>query len=74
MLEIHKVSFIVWGVIFGVHFLAYAPHVARALPDAWSATRRPPGAGLRGGLIAAAGGGGVVLAVALLPAISNWRP
>jgi hypothetical protein len=61
-------------VVFGVHFLAYAPHVARALPDGGRATRRPRGAGLRGGLIAAAGGGGVALAVALLPTITKWQP
>jgi hypothetical protein len=76
LLEIHKVSFIVWGVVFAVHFLAYAPHVVRSLAAAWRATRREavPGAGLRGMLVASATGGGVVLAVSLLPAIHSWRP
>ncbi len=74
VLEIHKVSFIVWVMVFGVHFLAYSPQVLRSLPDAWSATRRPAGAGLRGMLVAAAAGGGIALAIALLPTISRWHP
>jgi hypothetical protein len=74
LLEIHKVSFIVWGVLFAVHFLAYAPQVVRTLPDAWHATRRPAGAGLRGLLLTVAAGGGVALGLALLPAIDGWQP
>jgi hypothetical protein len=73
LLEVHKVSFIVWGVVFGVHFLAYVPRVVRSLSTAWSATPRVPGTGLRGMLLAAAAGGGVALAVALLPAIDSWH-
>ena len=73
LLEIHKVSFIVWGAVFGVHFLAYARHVLRALPDTWNAARRPAGAGWRGALVAATAGGGVALAVVLLPAIGRWH-
>jgi len=73
LLEVHKVSFIVWGVLFGVHFLAYVPQVVRSLPDAWSRARRPAGAGLRGMLLAASAGGGVALGLALLPTITSWR-
>jgi hypothetical protein len=73
LLEIHKVSFVVWGVVFGVHFLAYVPRVVRSLSNAWSATPRVPGTGLRSTLVVAAGGGGVALAVALLPAIQSWH-
>jgi hypothetical protein len=73
LLELHKVSFIAWVVVFGVHFLAYSPQVVRTLPTAWRTTRRPPGAGLRGALIAASAGGGVALALALLPTINGWR-
>ena len=73
LLEIHKVSFIIWVVVFGVHFLAYVPRVIRSMSNARSATPRVPGTGLRGMLLAAAGGGGVALALALLPAIQSWH-
>ena len=75
LLLIHKVSFIVWGVIFAVHFLAYAPRVVRVLRDRWSAARREavPGAGLRGLLVAATLGGGAALALSLLPTMNAWH-
>jgi hypothetical protein len=70
-LTIHKLSFIVFGVLFAVHFLAYVPRVVRAVRDDWGAARRRavPGAGARAMLVAAAVGGGVALALALLPSI-----
>jgi hypothetical protein len=75
VLEVHKVSFIVWVALFGVHVLAYAPRVARSLLADWGAHRRAavPGAGLRAMLIASALGGGVALALALLSAMSAWH-
>jgi hypothetical protein len=73
LLEIHKVSFIVFGVLFAVHFLAYLPRVARALGGAWRASGHVPGGGIRGALVTAAAGGGVALALSLLPAIDAWR-
>jgi hypothetical protein len=75
LLEIHKVSFIVWGVMFGVHFLAYVPRVVRSLRADWRAPGRDavPGAGLRAMLLAAALGGGAALALALLPTMNAWR-
>jgi hypothetical protein len=76
ILELHKITFIVWVAVFGVHFLAYAPRVGRSLVGAWQATRRDavPGAAARDVLLAAALGGGIALAVGLLPAIHGWRP
>jgi hypothetical protein len=76
LLEIHKVSFIVWGALFAVHFLAYVPRVARSLRADWGAARREavPGAGPRGVLLSAAVGGGAALALALLPAMHAWHP
>jgi hypothetical protein len=75
LLLIHKVSFIVWGVVFAVHFLVYAPQVVRSLRAGWVASRREavPGAGLRGLLVAAALGGGATLALSLLPAMDAWH-
>lgn len=76
ILEIHKVSFIAWGVVLAVHFLAYVPRVARSLVAAARARRAEavPGGRLRGSVVAVAVGGGVALAVWLLPSIDAWRP
>ena len=70
-LTIHKLSFIVFGVTFAVHSLAYVPRVVRSLRADWGAARRHavPGAGARAMLVAAAVGGGAALALALLPTI-----
>src|SRR5258705_13201016 len=40
LLEVHKVSFIVWGAVFAVHFLAYLPRVARSVRADWGPVRR----------------------------------
>jgi hypothetical protein len=75
LLLIHKASFIGWGAVFAVHFLAYIPRVARSLSAGLGAARREavPGAGLRAMLLAAALGGGVAVAIALLPTIEAWQ-
>jgi hypothetical protein len=74
VLTIHKLSFIVFGVVLAVHFLAYVPRVVRSLRADWSAERRHavPGAGARAMLVAAAVGGGAALALALLPMIHAY--
>ena len=73
-LTIHKLSFIVFAVVFAVHFLAYVPLVVRSLRADWDAARRRsvPGAGARAMLVAASVGGGVALALALLPTIHAY--
>jgi hypothetical protein len=73
-LTIHKLSFIVFGVLFAVHFLAYVPRVVRSLRADWGAARRGavPGAGARAMLVAASVGGGAALALALLPTIHAY--
>jgi hypothetical protein len=73
-LTIHRLSFIVFGVVLAVHFLAYMPRVIRSLRVDWSVARRRavPGAGVRGMLVAAAAGGGIALALALLPTIHGY--
>jgi hypothetical protein len=75
LLMLHKVSFIVFAVVFAVHFLAYVPRVARSLRSDWGAARREavPGAGLRAMLLAAALGGGCALVLALLSVIDGWH-
>ncbi|MGN6276514.1 MAG: hypothetical protein ACTHNP_11400 [Solirubrobacterales bacterium] len=75
LLLLHKVSFILWGVVFGTHFLAYLPRMLRSLRADWSARRRRAigGAGVRATLVASALGAGVALALALLPTIDSWQ-
>jgi hypothetical protein len=75
LLLFHKVSFIVFGVVFAVHFLAYVARVVRSLHTDWGAARREAvsGAGVRGMLVAAALGGGAALAFALLSVINAWH-
>jgi hypothetical protein len=74
VLNIHKLSFIVFGVVLAVHFLAYVPRVAHSARADWGAARRHavPGAGARAMLVAAALGGGLALALALLPTIHAY--
>jgi hypothetical protein len=73
-LELHKISFIVWGACFAVHFLAHLPRAARSLRWDWIAPRRRQirGAGLRLSLLVACVSAGAVLAVALLSPIGAW--
>ena len=71
VLTVHKVSFIVWSGIFGVHFLAYVPTAARSLAGT-------PPAGRTGSRVAAALavssiGAGVLVALALLARIDAWH-
>jgi hypothetical protein len=75
LFTLHKTSFIVWGGLFGVHFLAHLPRMARSLRDDWTLAgrRRVPGSDLRLALVLAATGGGVALAVAVLPLIGGWH-
>ena len=75
LLTIHKGSFIVWGAVFAVHFLAYAPRLLHSLRRDWSSSRRleVPGSTLRAMLAASALGSGVALALLVLPAIGAWH-
>jgi hypothetical protein len=75
VLQLHQLSFIVFGVVLAVHFLAYLPRVVRSQRADWGPARRAalPGAGFRGMLVAAAVGGGAALALSLLPAIHAWH-
>ncbi len=75
VLQLHQLSFIVFGVVLAVHFLVYVPEVVRSLRADWGVARRAavPGAGLRGMLVAAAVGGGAALALSLLPTINAWH-
>jgi hypothetical protein len=75
MLFLHKVFFFVWGALFVVHFLAYAPRELRSLRTDWTSIRRNavPGSGLRGMLVAGSLGAGLGLALLLLGSIADWH-
>jgi hypothetical protein len=75
VLEIHKVTFIVWGVVFAVHFLWYLPRMVRSLGSDWTAARRRelPGSGQRLALLVGATAAGIALAVVLLSTIRAWH-
>jgi hypothetical protein len=75
LLFLHKASFVVWAGAFGIHFLWHLPHMVRSLPGyrRGARTRRVPGSGLRGVLVAASLGAGVALAITLAGAISGWH-
>jgi hypothetical protein len=75
LLTLHKESFVVWVVVFGLHFLAYLPRAVRSVLGGWRGTRghAVSGAGWRGMLLAAAVGGGAALALALMPTIVGWH-
>ncbi|MGH2974558.1 MAG: hypothetical protein ACRDLL_06800 [Solirubrobacterales bacterium] len=75
LLLLHKITFVIWGVVFAVHFLAHLPRVIRILgPDRGAARRRAVArAGARGTLVAASLGAGIALALSLLGAIAGWQ-
>jgi hypothetical protein len=73
--NLHKVSFIVWGACFAVHFLAHVPQTARLLRTGWTraSRRRVAGSELRLGLLIASIGGGLALGLAVLSLITGWH-
>jgi hypothetical protein len=76
LLELHKLSFIGFGVLVVAHFVAYVPRVAGSMREDWREARRVavPGSSLRATLVALAPGGGIALSISLLHAIHAWRP
>lgn len=76
VLTLHKVSFIVWSGVFGVHFLAYLPRAGRSLRTAWTAApARPRNPARRAAalLVALSLCAGLVLALTLLAQIGAWH-
>jgi hypothetical protein len=75
VLQVHKVSFIVFGVVFAIHFLAHIARVARSVSRDWRAPRRRAvaGAGRRGIAVAVSLAVGLVLALVALSDINGWH-
>jgi hypothetical protein len=75
LLQLHKIAFIVFSVVFVVHFLVYLPRVVRSVRSDWTPARRRdvPGSPVRLALVIGSIGVGVVLALALLSSITGWH-
>jgi hypothetical protein len=69
LIEVHKVSFIVWGVLFGVHVLAHLRGMARSLRSDWTV----PGARMRLALVAGSITAGLALALGVLSPFTAWH-
>ena len=69
LIELHKIAFIVWGAVFGVHFLAHLPTMVRSV----AASRAVAGARMRLTLVGLSIAGGIGLALAVLGAITRWH-
>ncbi len=74
LLQLHAVSFAVWGVVIAIHILAYLTRVVRVGVADWRRYALPKVAGTRSrrAVLLAALLAGVVLALATLPAQQDW--
>ncbi len=73
LLGLHKASFVVWGITFGVHFLAHALKVPPLLGIDWRRPDRLGGRRLRQYLLAGALVAGLVVAIAAFPLAHHWH-
>lgn len=73
LLGLHKASFVVWGISFGVHFLAHVLKLPEfALVD-WTRSDRLGGRRVRQYLLAGALVAGLVVAIAAFPLAHGWH-
>jgi hypothetical protein len=75
VLLLHKVAFIIWGAVFAIHFLVYAPRALKSVWRDWGSIRdhQVRGSGIRALLVAASVGIGTALAISLISSISDWH-
>src|SRR5207237_507299 len=72
ILGLHKASFVVWLVAFGIHVLAYALRTPALVAADWGRANGTAGAAVRYGAVALALVVGLIIAVAALPAAHPW--
>jgi hypothetical protein len=74
LLQLHAVSFAVWGVLIAIHILAYLTRVTRVGVADWRRHATPivPGDGSRRAALLGALLAGVILALATYPAQDSW--
>jgi hypothetical protein len=73
LLGLHKASFVVWGVAFGIHFLAHVLKLPHLVAVDWFRADRLGGRRVRQYLLAAALVAGLVVAVAAIPLVHDWH-
>jgi hypothetical protein len=74
LLQVHAISFAVWGVLMAIHILAYLTRALRVGVADWrrQATLRVAGSRSRRGALAGALLAGLILALATYPAQQSW--
>ncbi len=72
LLGLHKLSFVVWGVAFGLHVLAHLSRLPLAASDWWRRDRLG-GRRLRQVILASTLFAGVLLALLAFPLAHHWR-
>ena len=72
LVGLHKTSFIVWGVVTGVHVLAYAVRLPRLAGADWKRATRLPSARGRLALVAGSLGLGALFAAASFHLATPW--
>jgi hypothetical protein len=72
-LGLHKASFVVWGVAFGVHVLAHLAKLPSLVAPDWFRADRLGGRRLRSYLVATSLVAGLVLAIAAVPLAHHWH-
>jgi len=73
LLGLHKVSFVVWGIAFGIHVLAHVLKLPPLVALDWQGRDRLGGRRVRQLLLAVALVSGVVAAFAAIPLAHNWH-
>jgi hypothetical protein len=73
LLGLHKASFVVWGIAFGIHFLAHVLELPRLVAVDWWRPDALAGRGLRQYLLAGALVAGLVVAIAAFPLAHHWH-
>jgi hypothetical protein len=72
-LGIHKTSFVVWGIAFGVHVLGHVLDLPSLLAVDWWRSDRLGGRRLRQSVLALALVAGIVVALAAFPLAHHWH-
>ena len=74
LLGLHKASFVVWGIAFGIHVLAHVLKLPPLVARDWWQRDRLGGRRLRQYVLAFALVSGVVVALAAFPLAHHWHP
>ena len=73
-LGIHKASFVVWGIAFGLHVLGHVLELPPLLAGDWWRSDRLGGRRLRQYLLALSLVAGLAVAIAAFPIAHHWHP